>query len=229
MVAAAGLCALLLGAAEQPLSSIVHAPFDFSSYLEDRLGLIYLENIESILHSQSDLSSRLRDSLSRKAVEPPLFDVRVMPKLTLLLNTLPTLWKVVEFEYSSKISEFNQANTPGSWEYFDHNRPPRPPNWEYFQNRRRFVTCKTYFKLIAGRVLGAGQESQIIRVRLQERRLRRRRKPRSLVASEPLPPRDAVHFWTPRGCVVIRSHFLSLFLSLSFVSPSPLLPLLILA
>ena len=150
------LCSLLLGAAEQPLSWIAHSPFDFNSNLEDHLGFLSYEKFKSILSSPSDLSSKLRDRLSLHAVEPPLFDVQVLPKLTLQLNTLPALWNLVEFESSTQISEFNKANTPASSEYFDHNRPPNePPNWEYFQRSRRFVACENSIKLIVGRVLGA--------------------------------------------------------------------------
>ena len=220
---AARLCSLLLGAAEQPLSSIVHSPFEFNSCLDDRLGLISLENLESILSSPSDLSSRFRDRLSLHAVEPPLFDVQVLPKLTLQLNTLPALWNLVEFESSTQISEFNKANTPASSEYFDHNRPPNePPNWEYFQRSRRFVACKNSIKLIAGRVFGADQESQIIRVKLQERRLRRRRQQRSVVASEQLLPMGVVRFSTPRGCVVILLCFAFPLFSIYYCSVSSL-------
>lgn len=222
MMVAAGLCALLLGAAEQPLSSFADTPFDLYSNLDYHLDLL---SLESNRNSPSDFNSIFRDCLSRSrelrhAVEPALYDVQVLPKLTLLLKTLPALWNVVEFESSSQISEFNQANTPGSWEYFDHNRPPNsPPNWEYFQSSRRFDTCKNSPKLIAERMLGAGQESKLIRVKFKERRSSRRLQPRSLVTSEQLPPIGAVHFWHPRGCVVILllSQSFSRFPSLFFV------------
>jgi len=199
MVAAAGLCSLLLCAAEQSLSSIVNQ-------LKVRRSACFLslEEIESILTSPFDLSSISRDRLSLHAVEPTLYDVQVLPKLTLLLNTLPALWNVLEFESSSQISEFNQANTPASWEHFDHNRPP---NWEYFQRSRRFLTNK-FVKLFARRVSGAGEESKVICVR------RRRRRLHSLLASEEPAPTGAVRFSTRRGfVVVIRLLFLSLPLS----------------
>jgi hypothetical protein len=213
MVAAKSLCALLLGAAEQRLPSIVISPFDFNANLEDHLGFFSYEKFKSILSSPFDLTSKLRDCLSRKAVvKPTLSDVQVLPKLTLQLKTLPALWNVADFESSSQITEFNRANTPGSWEYFDQNRPPNlPPYWEYFHSSRRFATCKNSLKLIAERVLGAGQESKIIRVKRKERRLRRRLQPHSLVASEQLPPIGAVRYWSPRGCVVIHLFSQSLF------------------